>query len=252
MLVKPNIVNKFLVLIFITLSVIIQGCGKDSFCNCFENTGSVGSETRLLNGFTKIEMENNVDIILKHGNQHQAIITCGKNLIDGIVTEVKDDVLYIRNKNKCNWIRDFKNKFTVEITYNQLEYIVTRGAGHVTCADTLKSPRFQVDSWNGTGVLDFIIDCNEVYFKLHTGPADIFASGKADIMYLYTAGNGFIKTAAVESDFTYVTTKSTGDCEVSAAKVLDVIIEYHGDIYYKGEPDIINTEITGSGKLIPF
>lgn len=246
------IFRKFNILILSAILLLFSSCKKDSWCNCLENTGGEHSEIRQIADFHTIEMDNNVDVILTPGTTTQVKVTCGKNLVDGIKTEVSNGILHISNINKCNWLRDFKNKFTVEVTYKKLEYITNLGNGNLNCSDTLIADRFQVDSWNGTGVLNFIIDCREIYFKLHTGPGDIVASGKTGIMYVYTAGNGFVKVAAVESDNTYVTSKSTGDCEVSVSKTLEAIIEYHGDVYYKGVPTSIHTELTSSGKLIPF
>jgi hypothetical protein len=234
------------------MMLVSGGCKKDSLCNCLNSTGAVSSEERLLSPFTSVEMDQNVDVIYRFGNSYSAKVTCGRNLIDGIRTDVENGRLYIGNNNKCNWLRDFKNKFTVEITSPQLFFITSRGSGDFNCVDTIRGPELQIDSWNGTGVLNLVVDCDEVRFKLHTGPADIMASGKAGITYIYTAGNGFVKAAAMISDYTYVTTRSTGDTEVYAKVELGVTIEYHGNVYYKGNPHAITSNITGSGQLISF
>jgi hypothetical protein len=244
--------KKLLIPIICMLAIMQSGCKKDSLCNCLESKGSDVAEIRTVQPFHTIEMNNNIDVILVKGTTPQVKITCGKNLIDGIKTKVENGKLILNNINRCNWLRDFKNKFTAEITYTDIDFIINNGSGNLTCSDTLKSPRFQVDSWNGTGVLNFVFDCTEVYLKLHTGPADIVASGKVGVMYVYSAGNGFVKVADVESQYTYVTTKSTGDCEVNSNLDLQATISYNGDVYYSGNPQTIKTTITGKGKLIPF
>ncbi len=233
-------------------STLFVGCSKDDWCNCLSSTGAKTTEFRPLTDFFAVEMDNNIDVVFNRGSGYGAYVTCGKNLMDGIKTEVRNGVLFISNENKCNWLRDFKNSFEVEINYMELTNITNRGSGNIICADTIKTPMLQVDSWNGTGIMNFIINCNEARFKLHTGPADIIASGNAGVFYIYTAGNGYVKAAAVNSNYTYVTTKSTGDCEVSALMELGVDIEYHGDVYYKGSPASITTNITGSGQLLPL
>ena len=238
--------------IFVIALFVLSGCEKDSFCNCLQSTGSETSETRMLPDFTSVEMNQNVDVIVRKGPLNMATVTAGKKLLDGISTKVENGKLYISNQNKCNWLRDYKNKFTVEVQYRELYFLTTRGSGNFNCADTLTSSEFQVDSWNGSGTINLLLNCNEVRLKLHTGPADINAAGTADVLYLYTAGNGFLRTAALVSDYAYVTTKSTGDTEVHPVKELEAIIEYQGDVYYKGNPQVISTDITGSGQLIRF
>lgn len=237
--------------LFITM-LLLQGCKKDQLCNCLESAGGSVSETRKLADFIEVEMNNNVDIILSPDTSDFVVINCGKNLMDGIRTEVIDGKLVIHNVNKCNWLRDFKNKFTATVHYKSIRQITTYGSGNLNCADTVRENYLKAESWSGTGELNFLFNGDEIYLKLHTGPGDITASGKANVMYSYSAGNGFIRAAGLKSDYVNVTTKSTGDCEVNAVTKLDAEISYNGDVYYKGNPVVINKKISGTGKLIPF
>lgn len=242
--------NKLVILFIASISFCISGCKKDSLCNCLESTGGEITEVRSLPNFSTIEMSNNVDVVLHTDTFFSVSVTCGKNLIDGIQTKVEDQRLFISNINKCNWLRDFKNRFVVTITAPSFDQITNTGSGNLYCADTIAQTEFQIDNWSGTGEMNLLLHCNEVRFKLHTGPADINASGVATTSYVYSAGNGFFRGSELLTEYCYVTTKSTGDCDVFATKELGVTIEYQGDVYYKGNPDQINSTITGSGKLI--
>jgi len=243
--------NKLLIFVSFTL-IMLSSCEKDDFCNCLENEGSQISETRTFPDFERIEMNNNVDIILTPDSVSYAILTCGKNLADGIKTEVVDGWLKVRNINRCNWLRDFTNKFTLDVHYRSIKGINYLGSGNLSCSDTLRTSELLVESWNGTGTLDFVLNSGDIYFKLHTGPADIQASGLANYLYVYSAGNGYIKTASLNSEYVVVNTKSTGDCEVNANQTLEVNIGYNGDVFYHGNPPDIQQVITGKGKLYPF
>ena len=238
--------NIILALILITFS----GCKKDSLCNCLKKTGDEITEIRATNPFTSIEMNNNVDVIIKPDTTYKIQVTCGKNLIDGIQTEVINNRLVVRNINKCNWLRDFRNTFTVEVSVKDLTQITNNGSGNLYFTDTLFQPEFQVDNWSGTGTLNLLLHCNETRLKLHTGPADINAAGYTAVGYVYTAGNGFCNTRNLVSDYCYVTSKSTGDVYVTATKELQAEIKYNGDVFYSGTPATIKSVITGSGKLI--
>jgi hypothetical protein len=96
-------------------------------------------------------MNNNVDVVIVPDTFYSIKVTCGKNLVDGIITEVKNNRLEIRNINKCNWLRDFENRFTVEVTVRDLNQLTNNGSGNLSFTDTLVTPEFQVDNWNGTG-----------------------------------------------------------------------------------------------------
>lgn len=243
--------NRLYLLLVLSLLVTLAGCEKDSFCNCLKEEGATTTETRFLPSFTAIEMNNNVDVVLSQDSIFSIKVVCGKNLIDGILTEVSGNTLKIQNINRCNWLRDFNNKFTVNITMPKLDLITNYGSGNISCAEIITGGTFQIDNWNGTGELEFKLAYDDVKFKLHTGPADIIAAGVVKDCYVYSAGNGYFKGAGLISEYCYVTTKGTGDCEVFASIELGATIEYLGNVYYSGNPPSIIPVITGDGSLIP-
>ena len=243
---------KLRLLFIIVLSVLLESCSKDDFCNCTKSEGSIITETRMLSGFENIEMNDDVDVILTPDSVTYAELTCGKNLADGIETEVVNGTLVISNKNRCNWLRDFDNKFTLNIHCPKLTHIVDNGSGNLTCADSIRSNYLLVESWNGTGNLSFIFSGEDIYLKLHTGTADMQATGIANLLYIYSAGNGFVDAGTLVARQAWVNTKSTGDCKVYAGELLDVIIDYNGSVYYHGSPPVIRQAISGSGNLYPF
>lgn len=236
----------------ISSALLLSGCSDDPLCNCLQGSGNNSTESRPLEPFNAVDLSQNVDLILRQGNTDEAQVTAGKNIIDGIKTEVKNGVLYIRNDNKCNWLRDFKNKFTVELTFRDLQVLTYRGSGTVECADTIRNNKFTVEGWNGTGTINLILNVAEAHLYLHTGSADLNVTGLAPVQYIYCSGNGYVRADGLLSYDVYAHTATTGQCYVYAGNRIDALIRYHGNIYYKGTPTIINTEFKSSGRLIPM
>lgn len=232
--------------------MFLTGCSDDPLCNCLQGSGNNETESRPLMPFNVVELNQNVDLILRQGDHNEAQVTAGKNIIDGIKTEVKNGVLYIRNDNKCNWMRDFKNKFTVELTFEELDLITYRGSGTIHCADTIRKNKLTLEGWNGTGSINLLINVAEVQLYLHTGSTDLNVTGLAPVQYLYCSGNGYIRADGLLSYDVYAHTATTGQCYVNAGNRIDALIRYHGNIYYKGNPTIINTDLKSSGRLIPM
>jgi len=237
-----------LVLLFCV--ILFSSCSKDDWCNCLKSEGAQTTEIRDLPEFTAVELDHNIDLVVKQDTFYKVEVTCGKNLIDGISTEVNYGKLVLNNNNKCNWLRDLDNKFTVTITVKDLVAIENFGAGNINFQDTLHTNVFQIDNREGSGNLNLILDCNEAYLKTHTGPADIIASGKVNYCYVYCAGNGYFRGRQLESKDVYVQSVSTGNCYVNASNSLTVRIEYDGDVYYTGNPATIESVISGNGQLI--
>jgi putative autotransporter adhesin-like protein len=240
---------KRLIILLLTISFLQLSCKKDDWYNCFENTGATTTEERHASPFIYLEMFDNVNVIYNPDTIFAIKVTGGVNIIDGLTTEIVGDRLYIRNINKCNWLRDFRNEFTVEINGNSLRQIIVSGSGDLKFTDTLKTEKLRIESWEGTGKLEIILDSKEVETVINSGPIDIYLSGRTTLSYSYSGGNGYIFARNFQSEYNYSTNKGTGDFHLQVQNELDVNIEHSGDVYYHGEPYSIKKQITGTGNL---
>lgn len=195
-------------------------------------------------------MENNVDVIFTQSNTYSLSVTCGSNIIDGIKTRVEGNTLYIRNKNKCNWLRDFNNQFTVRVSGPNLNLLTTTGSGNFTNTDTLTTDQIKIESKDGSGNINVIVKNSLLEAAVHTGPADIIISGFTNSFGAYSAGTGYIRASGLTSTYAWATNLGTADVQLHVDKELSVKIYHTGDIYYSGNPYSILKTITGSGKLI--
>ena len=112
---------------------LLTSCGKDPFCNCLESTGRASSETRTVDPFNTLEVFNNVNVNWHQSSEYKLVVSCGSNLLDGIETEVEGGVLKIRNKNRCNWMRDPGNVYLVDVYSPGIGTIICRTVGDITC-----------------------------------------------------------------------------------------------------------------------
>jgi hypothetical protein len=63
-------------------------------------------------------------------------------------------------------------------------------------------------------------------------------------------GVGGIDAEDLTTPLATVDISGVGDCYVTATDELNVIISGEGDVYYAGNPPVINSNITGNGNLI--
>ncbi len=238
-------------LFFVFVLVLLQyGCKKDSLHNCIEGTGSVTTETRNVKPFTQIELYNNVDLILHIDSSYGLTVTAGAHLVDGISTEVEDGILKLKNKNRCNWLRSFKNNFVVDVWVKSLNHITIYDAsGNIDFADTLKQD-FRFDSWSSTGDYHLKLNCNTATLALHTGPADLYAEGHVGVNYVYSVGYGKMDLRNVDADDVYVKNGGTNDLYINANKIIGATLTYVGNIYYRGNPSQVNEVFSNKGRLI--
>ncbi len=243
----------FLSILVFGFAFFISGCKKDSLCNCTESTGGTSTEVRSVNEFTQIELYNNVDLILHIDTFYRVNITAGSHLMDGVTSDVENGILQLRNKNKCNWLRSYSNKFVADVWIKKesLTHLSIHDAsGNIDFADTLKIAEFRLDNWSSTGDYHLKLNCNSATLALHTGPADIVAVGHVGVSYIYSTGYGKMDLLNLNSDDVYVTNNSTDDLYINANKRIGAEIGYIANIYYTGNPSQVDAKITNTGKLI--
>jgi hypothetical protein len=75
-------------------------------------------------------------------------------------------------------------------------------------------------------------------------------AGNADEGNLNISGSGNIYASNFLQNKVYITLSGSGDTHISVTAYLDVTISGSGNVYYKGDPSVINKNITGTGQLI--
>lgn len=245
--------KKIILFVFNAVLIIAASCNKENRCDCFKNSGSITTESRIIPDFNKIYLEDNINLFITQDTICSLTVEAGKHLLKSIKTEVTDNCLYLKNENKCNWVRSFKNKINVYLKYREIKNIIYyEGSGNIKTTDTLHADYFQLDDWNGSGTIDLTINTKTSWFNLHTGPADLIVKGISGVNYLYSVANGPADLRYLKTGYTFMTNNSTNNCYVNVAKEFEVKIGYVGDVYYTGNPYKITSEISGSGKLIKF
>ncbi len=232
------------------LGILLNSCDKEHALDWTKSTGKITSEYRTVGAFTNIDINDNVDIVLHTDTTFYVRVTAGQNIMNGIITETTSNTLIIRNDNRYNWVRSFQNRFVVEIGMSQPEKISYYGSGSVVSTDTIRFDGFTFDCWNGSGSITLPLHTNSSNVNIHIGRCDIHLSGVSNNSYLYNNDTGILDARHLETTNTYLRSSSTGDCTVNVSNELDVELQHTGNVYYFGNPVLINSRLTGSGSLI--
>ncbi|MBK7965903.1 MAG: DUF2807 domain-containing protein [Bacteroidetes bacterium] len=241
--------KKIHLLTILFIALLFSSCSD--FCDCFHGTGDVVTEERALGTISGIHLTNDIDVILYESNFPKMRVTAGDKLIKDVRTREENGLLYIYNDNKCNWVRKFNPTLTVEIWTNHLRTIYAdNSSGNITCIDTIHVDNFRIDAFNSLGTFRIKLDANVTTLAINKGPCDLYAEGQAGTQYNYNAGFGVLNCEKLLGVNNYVHNKGTNQIYVNSSTILEVNIDYSGNVYYKGNPNTIKQSITGSGKLI--
>lgn len=241
-------IKQFTVLL-ILLSLF--SCKKEHLGDCFNSTGSSKISFRKVESFTKIELDDRIDLdLIWDTTSTDVSVEAGSGIIDNIITEVIDGELKIYNTNKCNWVRSFKKQIKVTVRGSSWNTLTYRGSGIINSLNQIESDEFFVDCWEASGDIYLNLKCRESYLKSHTGPTIISVSGKSNYSYLFMGANGEIKAENYIARETYVINKNLGKVFQNTTEMVNAFIESNGNIYEFGNPSTINIERTGKGDLI--
>lgn len=234
------------------LSMIVLGCNREQAPDCFQSAGELKTVQLDLSSFTSLELNDYIQYELFDTAYYGVMITAPGNLIPEINTTVEDGKLTVHNSNSCNFVRSYKNRITVRICAPDFGDIQNYATGDITTVNTIDGVRFSIDNRGAAGVQTLRLSVDTVNIASHTGVSDAVLAGSCDVANLFEQGLGFIDARELSANYAFVNNSSLNDVYVQAHNYLFAYIQFSGNIHYSGEPQFIDSEIDGDGKLLPY
>ncbi|MES2590399.1 MAG: head GIN domain-containing protein [Bacteroidota bacterium] len=241
---KKNIfLNSVALVLFI---LVFSACKKENRCDCIKRTGTIIFETREINGFDKIYLEDNLKVYITQGSSFSVKVEGGENIVPLIETIVTEGTLVIRNNNRCNWTRSYDKPLAVHITMPVIKYLTSDGTNDIIGLNTITTPELDVQT-KSSGNIELWLDNSKVLSHMH-GSGDITLHGKTNEHACDIGGTSFLRCADLQTNLTWVHTFTTGLCYVNTAN-LTCLIDNIGDVYCYGNPVTIEKVQKGQGQL---
>lgn len=225
-----------------------SGCKKENMCDCIKRTGQIVKETRAITGFDQIVVENNVNVFITEDSVSEVTVEAGENLVKLIKTEVDNHVLYIRNKNRCNWTRYYNKPLNVYVKVPRLKYLTSDGTGNIVSLNAITTPEIDVHTIN-SGDIDLTVNNNMVRSYMH-GSANMTLHGHTNEHAAYIRGTAYFYAGDLTTGYTYMHSMTLGPCEINVTGILICRIDEKGDVICKGNPTTVEEYLNSSGKLI--
>ncbi|MGK0364946.1 MAG: hypothetical protein ACI85O_002006 [Saprospiraceae bacterium] len=224
-------------------TISFVGCiDDDGSFGCTAGSGSTVEETFQISNFKGLKLKCSADIFVTQGEEYSIIAESQANILDNLDLTLDGDVLEI-DLDGCN--RDFQLKLF--ITMPEVTFLKISGSGNIKGENLFSSENLTLRI-TGSGDMDLDLDYQTINTKI-TGSGSMDLRGICDEFDYTISGSGDINSFDLISDRGFVKITGSGDTEVFVNEFLSVKITGSGDVLFKGNPDEITFDITGSGDL---
>ena len=228
--------------LFLFSLVILVGANSTVIAGNSDKT-----ETREVRDFNAIKVSTGIDLYLKMGDTEAVKIVADDDIIDRLVTEVKDGTLRIYMK-RGDWFDWGGNKTRkAYVTVKEIVAIDASSGSDVKTENTLEGESLKINASSGS-------DVNmDLYFKnvsLNTSSgSDARLSGKVKTFEAEASSGSDIKAQELESKICKVRVSSGSDATVSVSDELYAKASSGGDVRYYGNPTIKDIEESSGGDV---
>ncbi|WP_282136046.1 head GIN domain-containing protein [Seonamhaeicola maritimus] len=226
-------------LIFVsTINAQIWGSKK------VKGNGNIITETRNTGDYDGIKCAGSMDFILVSGNEGTIKLEGDSNILEYVITEIKNDNLIVKVKNGTN-ISSSKG-IKVTIPFKDIDNVSLAGSGDLISKAQITANKLDV-SLAGSG--DVVLDIKSNFVKAAiAGSGDMKLKGSTDKLVAKIAGSGDFHGFDLQANNTEVSIAGSGDAEVVSNENLKARVAGSGDIKYKGNPKK-DSKVAGSGTI---
>ena len=186
------------------------------------------------------------DVDLVAGSEGEITLKGEENLLEYIITEVKDGKLVIKTEKGVN-LKSSNWKSGIHITVPVESISSVAMSGDIVGKTKIKSDKFST-AMSGSGDITLDIDTRSISATM-SGSGDISLSGSTTDFEATISGSGDIEAYDLEADNVNATISGSADIQVTANKSLKARVSGSGDISYRGNPEKVNTKTSGSGDI---
>ena len=206
------------------------------------------TENRNLKNFHAVKVSSGIDLYLKMGDTEEVKVVADDDIIDRVITEVKDGTLhiYMKNTNLFNW--NFKSGGKkVYVSVKKLDEVDASSGSDVVSENTLTGDQLDIEASSGSDVkLDIVY--KNFSIDVSSG-SDAKISGKTKNFTAEASSGSDITAKDLESVNCKVRASSGSDISVNVSDEISAKASSGSDIAYYGNPQIKDINESSGGDV---
>jgi len=207
-----------------------------------QGSGTKGTETREMAEFNKLQVSSSVEVNISLGKKFECSVEADDNVIPLILSEVKDNVLYISVKESFST----KTKIKIFIQTPELKKIKHSGSGQITGNVSMVEELIV----SGSGDLNITGINSSSLSTMLLGSGDVtLQGGLHNDLNITLSGSGDVNAEKLKVDKADIISKGSGDISLFVNKDISVSIMGSGDVDCYGSPEKEKKKINGTGRF---
>ena len=235
--------------------LLITSCDSEDSGDCFQKAGTIEQYEISVSTFSKILVNERIELIVKDGPVQKVVLETGKNLKGDVTIEVIGNQLIATNNNKCNFVREY-GITKVYVTAPNITEI--RNSSELTVSSdgvlTYPSLRLLSEDWQSDylNIGDFNIEVNNTSTSVvSNGISNFYIKGNTTNLNInFASGDSRFEGKNLIANNVKLLSKSSNDILVNPQDKIEGNIYSLGNVIAFNEPEIVNVTEHYKGKLI--
>ena len=236
-------------IIYIFFIGVLFSCKKENNRSCFKSNGKTTNKIQNINSINnEITIYDDINLILINDSLNYINILGPKNLVDLIEIIQNDNNTYIKNNNKCDFLRR-NREINIEYHYKDLKLVKLEGYGSLTNTGKINHS-IRIEAFNSLSTISLKLNNDSNKIILQNGSTDVKLSGNCNYFYIYDESYAQLKAFDLEAKKVHIHSNSISNSQINVLEELNAEIRNKGNVYYKGNPSVIKNTSTSTGRLI--
>lgn len=241
--------------IYLGLALLFAACNSENAGDCLQTSGDLVQQQIATAPFTRILVNEGIEMIISEGPVHEVTIETGENLLNEIEVRVEGNELVLSNNNNCNLFRNY-DPARLYVSAPNVTEIRSSTQFNIRSEGVLTWPQLHIISEDYSGdfanVGEFYLNvANDSFEVTCNNLSNCFIEGTTNNLTIgFYAGNSRFEGANFIAAEVTVFHRSSNDIVVHPTDVLQGDIYSTGDVIAVNEPPVVSVTEHYKGNLI--
>ena len=207
------------------------------------NRNVISEDRNISSDFNRIKVQQGISLYLTQGNSTEISVEADENIMDLLITEVKNNELKVYFEKNVYKAKARK----VFLTTKNITEIRTSSGASVKTENTIHVENLILDSSSGSSIRA-TVDADQIESSTSSG-AHINVYGETDKLSVRASSGSSIDADELLAEDVSAKVSSGANIDVNAKHSLTAKASSGGDIDYKGSPKTINKNTSSGGSV---